>query len=85
MVRRITRPVAGACGWRWTAWRRAAFALDAGGWVTLDAAPAAGAVVTAGFVFDVPVRFAEDRLSVSRATFAGGGGGLGAADRGAGG
>ncbi len=28
-----------------------------------------GAAVTASFDFDVPVRFAEDRLSVSRATF----------------
>ena len=35
----------------------------------LDVAPALGAVVTAGFAFDVPVRFAEDRLSVARATF----------------
>ena len=39
------------------------------GVVALDVAPAAGAAVTAGFAFDVPVRFAEDRLSVSRATF----------------
>ena len=45
------------------------FTLAAGGWVTLDAAPAAGAAVTADFAFDVPVRFAEDRLTVSRATF----------------
>jgi uncharacterized protein (TIGR02217 family) len=37
--------------------------------VLLDEAPAAGAVVTAGFLFDVPVRFADDRLEVSRATF----------------
>ena len=37
--------------------------------MTLDAAPATGAVVTAGFAFDVPVRFAEDTLSVSRSTF----------------
>ncbi len=31
--------------------------------------PANGAVVTADFGFDVPVRFAQDRLSVTRATF----------------
>ena len=43
--------------------------LEPGGWVVLDAAPAAGAAVSASFAFDVPVRFAEDRLSVSRATF----------------
>jgi len=46
-----------------------AFSVEAGGWVVLDVAPAPGAVVTAGFAFDVPVRFAEDRLSVARATF----------------
>jgi uncharacterized protein (TIGR02217 family) len=28
-----------------------------------------GSEVRAGFRFDVPVRFAEDRLAVSRATF----------------
>ena len=32
-------------------------------------APAAGVAVRAGFLFDVPVRFAEDRLEASRATF----------------
>ena len=36
--------------------------------VTLDSAPPAGAAVTATFDFDVPVRFAEDELTVSRAT-----------------
>jgi uncharacterized protein (TIGR02217 family) len=45
------------------------FVLEPGGKVTLDAPPGAGAVVTASFGFDVPVRFAEDRLSVSRATW----------------
>jgi uncharacterized protein (TIGR02217 family) len=69
-VRRITRPVAGsvrvsvdgieqATGWT----------LGAGGLVRFNVAPEAGAQVRAGFRFDVPVRFAEDRLSVSRATF----------------
>ena len=33
---------------------------------------ASGVVVTAGFGFDVPVRFAEDRIDVSRATFGAG-------------
>ncbi|RVU21778.1 TIGR02217 family protein [Methylobacterium oryzihabitans] len=42
-----------------------AFAVDAAtGLVTLRAAPRAGAVVTAGFRFDVPVRFATDRIEV---------------------
>lgn len=45
------------------------FTLGEGGIVTLEPAPAIGAAVRASFVFDVPVRFAEDRLSVSRATF----------------
>lgn len=47
----------------------AGWTLDAGGVVTLDEAPGEGAVVTAGYRFDVAVRFAEDRLTVNRATF----------------
>lgn len=39
------------------------------GEVLLDIAPAVGVAVRAGFLFDVPVRFADDRLEVSRATF----------------
>ena len=34
-----------------------------------DEAPAEGAVVRAGFRFDVPVRFEEDRLNIGRMTF----------------
>lgn len=70
LVRRITRPVSGSVavtvagvavvtGW----------SLDDGGGVVFDVAPTDGVEVTAGFQFDVPVRFEEDRLSVSRATF----------------
>ncbi|KQM20253.1 DUF2460 domain-containing protein [Novosphingobium sp. Leaf2] len=43
-----------------------------GGVVVFDAPPAAGAAVCAGFLFDVPVRFAEDSLEVSGAAFAAG-------------
>jgi uncharacterized protein (TIGR02217 family) len=50
-----------------------------GGWshaglgvIAFEAAPAEGALLTAGFRFDVPVRFAEDRLEINRATFAAG-------------
>lgn len=68
-VRRITRPVAGTVSVKLGGVATAAFTLGAGGVVTLDAAPAAGVRVTASFVFDVPVRFAEDQLRVSRATF----------------
>jgi uncharacterized protein (TIGR02217 family) len=68
MVRRITRPVAGSVVVR-VGGVGVGFAVEAGGWVVLDVAPASGVAVVADFVFDVPVRFAEDRLSVSRATF----------------
>jgi uncharacterized protein (TIGR02217 family) len=65
-LRRITRPlnetirvaVNGAeqvSGWQATA----------GGRIRFDAPPPAGVPVTAGFVFDVPVRFAVDRLEIS--------------------
>jgi uncharacterized protein (TIGR02217 family) len=68
--RRITRPTAGsvriavngielATGWM----------LEDKGAVQFEEAPAAGALVTAGFLFDAPVRFAEDRLEINRATF----------------
>jgi uncharacterized protein (TIGR02217 family) len=69
-VRRITRPVAGTLrgsvdgleyGDGWT--------LGAKGVVVFEEAPEEGAAVKAGFRFDVPVRFAEDRLELNRATF----------------
>jgi uncharacterized protein (TIGR02217 family) len=48
----------------------AAFAVDATtGVVTLTTAPAAGAGVTAGFEFDVPVRFDGDRIDVTLESF----------------
>ncbi|MFZ2995089.1 DUF2460 domain-containing protein [Sphingobium sp.] len=69
----ITRPVAGTI-------RVAADGIEmVGGWrhdgmgvIAFDAAPGVGVVLTAGFRFDVPVRFAEDRLDINRATFAAG-------------
>lgn len=69
VVRRIVRPVAGSVRVAVDGVETAAFELGKGGVVVLDAPPAEGAVVTAGFRFDVVVRFAEDRLSVNRATF----------------
>jgi uncharacterized protein (TIGR02217 family) len=72
-VRRITRPVDGSVlvsvggEARETGWT-----LGPGGVVRFGTPPPAGAEVRAGFRFDVPVRFEEDRLSVSRATFAAG-------------
>jgi uncharacterized protein (TIGR02217 family) len=68
-VRRITRPVGGSVRVGVGGVETAAFSVVAGGYVELDGAPATGVAVTAGFLFDVPVRFAEDRLSVNRATF----------------
>lgn len=68
-ARRITRPVAGSVRVAVDGVETAAFDLGAGGMVVLDVPPATGAVVTAGFRFDVAVRFAEDSLSVNRATF----------------
>lgn len=68
--RRITRPVPGSVriavngselmsGW----------VLEDKGMIQFDEPPAAGAAVTAGFLFDTPVRFAEDRIEVNRSTF----------------
>ena len=48
--------------------RPAVGALDQPGVVRFDDAPAAGTVVAAGFLFDVSVRFADDRLEINRAT-----------------
>ena len=71
-IRRITRPVptsvtvavnnVAATGW----------SLNAGGIIEFQTAPDMGAVITAGFRFDVPVRFATDRLDFARATFGAG-------------
>ncbi|MBT0667770.1 DUF2460 domain-containing protein [Novosphingobium profundi] len=72
-VRRVTRPEADSLlvsidgelqlG-NWT--------LGDAGIVTFETAPHAGADVRAGFLFDVPVRFAEDQLEISGAAFAAG-------------
>ncbi|MEM7499136.1 MAG: DUF2460 domain-containing protein [Pseudomonadota bacterium] len=46
------------------------FTVDyATGIVTFDAAPGAGVAVTAGFVFDVPVRFDTDAIDINLAAF----------------
>lgn len=72
-VRRITRPdiatilvsVDGLA-------RAGSWVLDEGGTVVFEEAPPPGAKIRAGFLFDVPVRFAEDRLEVSGSAFAAG-------------
>jgi len=46
------------------------FAVDTlTGIVTFTAAPATGAAITAGFLFDVPVRFDTDRLDIELSSF----------------
>lgn len=72
-ARIITRPVAGsirvaADGVEMTeGWSHAGL-----GMIAFDVAPGEGVVLSAGYRFDVPVRFAEDRLDINRATFAAG-------------
>ena len=68
--REIRKPVAGSVRVVVDGVEIAGFAVDeASGVVTLDAAPGAGAVVTAGFEFDTPVRFDADRIEVTLETF----------------
>jgi uncharacterized protein (TIGR02217 family) len=72
-VRRITRPVTGSMrvavdgvelltGWQ----------MGALGEVVFDTPPANGAIVSAGFAFDVPVRFEQDSLEIGAETYAAG-------------
>lgn len=68
-VRAIRLPVAGSVRVSVDGIETAGFSVTGAGEVLLDVAPAAGIAVRAGFLFDVPVRFAEDRLEASRATF----------------
>ena len=67
-LRPVTKPVAGSVrvAVAGAVLPASGFSVDAAtGTVTLTAAPAAGADVTAGFEFDVPVRFDTDRLDVT--------------------
>jgi uncharacterized protein (TIGR02217 family) len=68
--RRITRPLAGSVRVSVDGVERVGgWTLGPFGIVRLNAAPEEGVQVKAGYRFDVPVRFAEDRLSLNRATF----------------
>jgi uncharacterized protein (TIGR02217 family) len=68
--RRIAKPVAGSVRMGVDGVETTAFDVDmTTGVVTLDAPPGHGAEVTAGFAFDVPVRFDTDRLAISLAAF----------------
>ena len=69
-IRKVTRPraetiVVSVDGTATTDWT-----LSSRGKIIFTHAPAQDAEVRAGFLFDVPVRFAQDRLDISGATFA---------------
>lgn len=72
-LRSITKPIAGSVRIAVNGQEVTGFTLDGlTGVVTLAAAPVPGATVTAGFAFDVPVRFDTDELRINLAQFAGG-------------
>lgn len=65
-VRTIAKPVAGSLRLAVAGVEQSGFSLDSTtGVVTLASAPAAGAAITAGYEFDVPVRFDSDSLSIA--------------------
>jgi uncharacterized protein (TIGR02217 family) len=69
-VRPIAKPVPGTVRVAVDGAETTAFTLDAAtGLVTLAEPPPAGAAVTAGFRFDVPVRFDTDDLTIDLAAF----------------
>jgi uncharacterized protein (TIGR02217 family) len=69
-TRAIAKPVAGTLRAAVGGVETTAFTLDtATGVVTFATAPASGAAITAGFEFDVPVRFDTDTLSINLAGF----------------
>ncbi|MEL6218094.1 MAG: DUF2460 domain-containing protein [Pseudomonadota bacterium] len=69
MIRPITKPVDGTVRVAVGGVETAATVDTETGMVTLASAPAAGQAVTAGFAFDVPVRFGSDTLEVNLAAF----------------
>lgn len=71
-LRRITRPLAATVAVSLDGQPAAGWSLDVGGIVKFTTPPAAGVIIRAGFRFDVPVRFAEDRLEIAGAAFAAG-------------
>jgi uncharacterized protein (TIGR02217 family) len=71
-IRRITHPVADQVAISMDGEDVSGWMLLAGGVVAFDTPPPEGAILRAHFVFDVPVRFAEDSLAINAATFAAG-------------
>lgn len=69
-VREIAKPVEGSVKVALDGVETTAFGVDVlTGIVTLGVAPAAGVSVTAGYEFDVPVRFAVSRIDVNLQAF----------------
>jgi uncharacterized protein (TIGR02217 family) len=68
-TRRITRPVPGSVRVAVNGVERLAGWSLVNGAIVFDEPPAVGSEISAGFLFDVPVRFAEDRIDINRATF----------------
>lgn len=70
LARPIAKPVAGTVRVAVDGAETSAFTVDAAtGVVTFDSPPGVGAVLTAGFAFDVPVRFDADRIDVTLESF----------------
>jgi uncharacterized protein (TIGR02217 family) len=69
--RRITRPITASVQIAVDGESAIGWTVD-GGNIIFETAPIAGAAITAGFQFDVPVRFAEDRIEVNRFSFGAG-------------
>ncbi|MDE2562082.1 MAG: DUF2460 domain-containing protein [Sphingomonadales bacterium] len=70
--RRVTRPQADSLRVSLDGVETTAYTLDPLGVIVFTAAPTANAAVRAGFLFDVPVRFAEDTLDIAGTVFAAG-------------
>ncbi len=69
-LRPITRPVGSSVRVAVAGVETMAFAVDVlTGMVAFDEPPPVGAAVTAGFLFDVPVRFDIDRLDIELSSF----------------
>lgn len=71
-IRPITRPRANTLLVSVSGLPETGFSLSDSGMLTFDSAPNSGAEVRAGFLFDVPVRFAEDRIDISGVNFSAG-------------
>lgn len=70
LARPIAKPVAGTVRVAVDGAETSAFTVDAAtGVVTFDSPPGVGAILTAGFEFDVPVRFDADRIDVTLESF----------------